>query len=875
MGLLNRFTGLFRRNRLERELDEELQLHIELKTQENVAAGMPPEEARYAALRAFGGVEQKKEECRDADHLRWLEDIIQDLRYGLRQLRRNPGFTIVAVLTLALGIGANTGVFSVVDAVLLRPLPFYHPHSLAWIAGGDGTGGLSAVSFQVVDFEELHRRNQSFQQLTAYMAFFGDSDYTLTGRGQPQMISGVMVAENFFQTLGIRPAIGRLFTPEECQKGGPAVALLSYAFWRREFKAEAGIVGKTVTINKQAVTVLGVLPSSFDFGSVFSPGLKMDIFVPAVMDVLRNWGRQLAILGRLKPGVTVAQAQAEVNVLIPQIKAANHDSFDLGSATITGLRDHVSGKLRRSLIVLWCAVVLILLVACVNLSNMMLVRAAARNKEFAMRLALGAGRGRLVRQLLTEGLVLAGAGTVLGLAIAFAVTRYLAHQGSVALPLLSTVRLDATTLLWTALIAVGAAMLFGLFPALRISATNLQEELKDVSLGTSEGRKHDRMRAILLVSEVALACMLLIGAGLLLRSFLGILDIDLGFQPSRAAAISIRYDEGGNEAQRGAVLQEILRQVTALPGVESAAITDMLPLGRNRSWNFSPEGKVFPKGKSPDALVEVVTPGYFRTMGIHMMEGRDFNWQDTSSSEGVFIINETAARRCWPGQDPVGRLSQGPGTGVKRVIGVVSDVSETTIENSGVPEIYVPATQNWPVGAELVVRTKLPPNALSSSVMKTLRDINPGQPAAEFRPLQHLVDHANSPRRFVVLLVTSFALLGLLLASLGLYAVISYSANRRVREIGIRMALGAEKGDVLRMVLGQGLKLALIGVAIGIAGALALTRFLASMLFGVKPTDPLTFVVVSLILVAVALVACYVPARRAAKVDPMVALRYE
>jgi putative ABC transport system permease protein len=866
---------LFRRGRVEREMDEEFHSHLALRVADLERQGISRSEAERQARIEFGGYQNYKEECRETLGTRLLQELWQDIRYGLRQLRRNPGFTAVAVLILALGIGANTAVFSVVDAVLLRSLPFYQPQSLAWIAGGDGTGGLSAVSFQVVDFEELQRRNQSFQQLTAYMAFFGDSDYTLTGRGQPQMISGVMVAENFFQTLGIRPAIGRLFTPEECQMGGPAVALLSYAFWRHEFNADAGIVGKTVTINKQAVTVVGVLPPSFDFGSVFSPGLKMDIFVPAVMDVLRNWGRQLAILGRLKRGVKVPQAQAEVNVLIPQIKAANHDSFDLGTATVTGLRDHVSGKLRRSLIVLWCAVGLILLVACVNLSNMMLVRAAARNKEFAMRLAMGAGRGRLIRQLLTEGLVLAGAGTVLGLAIAFTIARYLAHQGSVALPLLSTVRLDATALLWTALIAVGAAMLFGLFPALRFSATSLQEELKDVGRGASEGRKHDRMRAILLVSEVALACMLLIGAGLLLRSFLGILDIDLGFQPSRAAAVSIRYDEGGNEAQRGAVLEEILRQVTALPGIESAAITDMLPLGRNRSWNFSPEGKVFPKGKSPDALVEVVTPGYFRTMGIHMIEGRDFNWQDTSSSEGVFIINETAARRYWPGQDPVGRLSQGPGAGVKRVIGVVSDVSETTVENSGVPEIYVPVTQNWPVGAELVVRTKLPPNALSSSVMKTLREINPGQPAAEFRPLQHLVDHANSPRRFVVMLVTSFALLGLLLASLGLYAVISYSANRRVREIGIRMALGAEKRDVLRMIVGQGLWLALIGVVIGTAGALALTRFLSSLLYGVKPTDPLTFIAVSLILIAVALLACYIPARRAAKVDPMVALRYE
>jgi predicted permease len=872
---LIRLASLFHRRQREHDMAEELEVHLQMHIEDNLRSGMSPEEARRQANIKLGGLEQVKEDCRDTWSVRFFSELTQDVRYGLRQLRRNPGFAAISIVILALGIGANTAVFSVVDAVLLRPLPFYQPQSLAWIAGGDGTGGLSAVSFKVVDFEELQRRNQTFQQLTAYMPFFGDSDYTLTGRGEPQRVTGVMVAGNFFPTLGVRPSLGRLFTPEELQKGGRPSVLLSYAFWRHEFDADPGIVGKSITIEKTAVTVVGVLPASFDFGSVFSPGLRTDVFVPAIMDDIRNWGNTLAILGRLKPGVTVARAQAEVNVLIPQIKAANHNSFYLGSATVTGLRDHVSGKLRRSLMVLWCAVGLILLIACVNLSNMMLVRAAARNKEFAMRLALGAGRGRLVRQLLTEGLVLAGAGTVLGLALAFTVTRYLAHQGSVALPLLSSVRLDGTALLWTALIAVGAAMLFGLFPAFRFSSTNLQEELKDVGPGTSEGRKHDRMRAILLVSEVALACMLLIGAGLLLRSFLGILDVDLGFQPSRAAAISIRYEDGGNAARRGAALQEILRQITALPGVESAGVTDMLPLDRNRSWGFSPQGRAYGKDENPHGFVFVITPGYFRTMGIHLIEGRDFNWQDTSASQSVFIINQTAARLYWPGQDPVGRLSQGPGPGLNRVVGVVSDVSETSVEDSAVPEIYVPATQNGPEGAELVVRTKLPPEALSTTVMKVLRKINPGQPAAEFRPLQHLVDHANSPRRFVVMLVTSFALLGLLLASLGIYAVISYSVARRTQEIGIRMALGAESKDVLGMVVGQGLRLALIGVAIGIAGALMLTRFLSSLLFGVKPTDPLTYIAVSLVLIVVALAACYVPARRAANVDPMVALRYE
>jgi predicted permease len=866
---------MFKRMRKQSDFNAELEAHIAHEVDRLKEQGLSDKEARTAARRTFGNVTRARERFYESSRWRWWDNFRQDVRFAFRGLRRDRAFALLAVLILGIGIGANTAVFSVVDAILLRPLPFHHPESLAWIAGGDGTGGLSSVTFQVAGFEELQRHAHSYQELTAYMPFFGDSDYTLTGRGQPQLISGVMVAQNFFQTLGVRPFIGRLFTPKECQKGGPPAALLGYAFWRREFNADPAIVGKTVTLNKQAVTVVGVLSSSFDFGSFFSPGLEMDVFVPAVMDNMRGWGNTLAIIGRLKPGNTIAQAQAEARLLIHQLRVAHPNDFYQDGGTITGLRDHVSGKLRRSLLVLWCAVGLILLIGCVNLSNMMLVRTAARSKEFAMRLALGAGRGRLIRQLLTEGMALAVTGATLGLAIAFAVTRYLAHQASVALPLLNSVRVDGTALAWTAFIAVAAALLFGFAPALRITATNLQEALKDAGPGLSEGRKHDRLRGMLLISEVALACMLLIGAGLLLRSFLEILDVDLGFQPNRAAVIRVRYDDGGNAARRGAVLQQILQRVTALPGIESAGITDMLPLGRNREWGFAPKGKVFTKGEYPNAFVQVITPGYLRAMGIRLIEGRDFNWHDTSKSESVFIINQAAARRYWPGEDPVGRLSQGPGPGVNRVVGIVSDVSETTVEDSNVPEIYVPATQNDPEGAELVVRTKLPPEALSTSVMKTLREINPGQPATEFLPLQHLVDHANSPRRFVVLLVTSFALLGLLLASLGIYAVISYSVARRTQEIGIRMALGAQKGDVLRMVVSRGLKLAVAGAAIGVAGALALMQFLTSLLYGFNPTDPTTFIAVSLVLIAVALAACYIPARRAAKVDPMVALRYE
>jgi predicted permease len=658
-------------------------------------------------------------------------------------------------------------------------------------------------------------------------------------------------------------------------KGGRPAILLTQPFWQRQFAANPGIVGQAITLNNLAFTVVGVLPDTFDFSGVFAPGLQMDFFVPIVMDDIRNYGHMLSVMGRLKPGVTPGQAQAEVTLLLSQSKAQNPSWLTDVKTTVTGLREYVSGKLRRSLIVLWCAVGLILLIVCVNLLNLLLARAAGRSKEFAMRSALGAGRGRLIRQLLTESLVLSGAGALLGLGFAFAIIRYLAHQGSIALPLLSSVRVDVTALTWTLLIAVATSVLFGLVPGFKMSGGNPQEALKDAGPGMSAGRKHERLRSVLVISEVALACVLLIGAGLLLRSFLRVLDVDLGFQPSRAATIKVDYDDGGNPARRGAILQEILRRVSAIPGIESAGMSDMLPLDRNRSWGLRAKGRAYRQGENEDAFVYVVTPGYFGAMGMHLREGRDFNWQDTPTGEPVIIINQAAARRHWPGEDPVGRLAQGIGDADTRVIGVISDVRESSVEETSSPEVFVPATQAGPAGAELVVRTKLPPEALASSVLKTLRTLNPGQPANEFRPLQQIVDHAVSPRRFFVSLVACFAVLGLVLASLGIYGVISYSVAQRTQEIGIRMALGATPSQVLFGVIAKTLRVALIGIALGIIGSLAAAKWIASLLFGTAPTDPATFVGVILLLSAVGFIAGYIPARRATKVDPLVALRYQ
>jgi predicted permease len=685
-----------------------------------------------------------------------------------------------------------------------------------------------------------------------------------------------MVAGNFFQTLGVQPALGRLFVNEECVKGGRKAVLLSDAFWLREFAANPAILGKSITLNKVSVTVVGVLPPRFDFGSVFAPGLRIDVFVPAVMDDMRNWGNTLALVGRLKPGVPVSRAQAEADLLFPQLRLAHKDwELDYAS-TIIPLGDFVSGKLRRSLLVLWCAVGLILLIVCVNLSSLLLARAVSRSKEFALRTALGAGRMRLVRQLATESLVLAVSGAALGLTVAYLITAWLANQGSIALPLLSSVTVDGAALLWTLAITGAITVVLGLVPALRLADGDIPEALKDGGRSMSAGRRHETLRASLVVSEVALACVLLVGAGLLLRSFLKVLDIDPGFEASRAAAIRVDYDDGGKAERRGPVLQEMLRRISALPGVEAAGVADMLPLGRNRAWGFTIKGKSYPKGGigADIALVRIVTPGYLAAMGMRLREGRDFTWRDGTRDPQVMILNQAAVREFWPaGENPLGRLVNRDGD--TKVVGIISDVRGNSLEAAAEPEMYLPVTQADPEGAELVIRSKLPPSALASDVMKTLRSMNPAQPASELRPLQQIVDQAVSPRRFFVLLVCSFATLGLILASLGIYGVISYSVNRQTQEIGIRMALGAAASQVQRGVVAGALRLAFTGIALGVVASFVAAKWIASLLFATEPTDPYTFGAIVALLSVVAAVAGYVPARRASRIDPMVALRSE
>ena len=811
----------------------------------------------------------------------YWSDAVHDVRYTVRTLGRDPGFATVSILILTLAIGANIAVFSVVNTLLLRPLPFPDSHQLVWIAPPPAECGLSCATYSADAYEEFRAQSRVYQDVTGYFAFSTPDNLRLTGRGEPEPATSIDVIGNFFQVLSVQPAIGRLFTAEEARGGAHPVALLANAYWRRQFNADPAIVGKAVELNGIPITVVGVLPASFDFGAVFSPGAKVDLFTPLDLDKARDWGNIVTLLGRLKPGVTVPQALDDAQRVAPNmyfnVKYPRTLGRYKGDLIPVPLRVYVTGKLRRSLIALWFAVGAILLIAGVNLSNLLLARAAARAKEFAVRGALGACRGRIVRLLLMESLLLSCAGAALGLGLALILIVWLKHQGSLALPLLSTLRIDIQSLGWTVLIALFTAVIFGVLPGLRVAGGNLQEVLKDSGPGAGLGRKHERVRAALVVSEVALACVLLVSAGLLMRSFLKVLDVDLGFQPDRAAAIKIDYDDSApsadaGQAKRGAIFQQILARVSALPGVQAAGMADYLPLGPNREWDTPvPQGKTFAPGELPEPLVYVITPGFIHALGIRL-HGRDFTWADGPHSERVVLINASAARVYWPGEDAVGRILM-RGTEQDRVVGVVDDVHEENVEGGAGSQIYYPATQQGPAGAQLVVRTSLPPAALATSVLRALRDLNPEQPAAEFRPIRTIVDRAVSPRRFFMLLVGAFAGLGMLLAALGIYGVISYSVAQKTQEIGVRMALGASAGRVRRGVILNTLRLALAGIAVGTAASVVSARLIASLLFATSPWDVTTYAGVMLSLIAVALISGYLPARRASGIDPMTALR--
>ncbi len=868
--LLVRFRSFFRKRELDRDLESEMAADLELAVEENVRRGMPLEEARRHALIRIGGMESARELHREARGLPFLDTLLQDLRYTFRNLRRDAGFTTFAILIAGLGIGASSTVFSVVNTLLIRPLPFSDPGRLVWMWNGRSTNDRAT---QVGNFLDLRDHNKSFSDLAAYFAFTSVGDTKLTGDGEPERLNSMPVSQNFFPALGVQPQLGRVFNADECRWRGPKVVLLSYGFWKRRFNSDPGVVGRSLILDDAPTTVVGVMPESFNFAAVFAPGGRIDFFVPFPLTKETDaWGNTLAVIGRLKPGATIQSAQAEFRVLGKEIHAAHRDRNDI-EPVFGSLDDHVSGQLRPALFLLVCAVGVVMLIVCANLSNLLLARTATRQKEMAIRAALGAGRSRLIRQMLTESIVLAFCGAVLGLILAVTGTSILAHLDGISIPLLGGVQVDGRVAGFTLVIAVLTGLMFGLAPAFQVPALALHDSLKDSNRGSSEGKRHSWIRGALVVSEIAFACVLLVGAGLLIRSFLRVLDVNMGFQPERAAAMRIDpSSQYSTPAQRSAYFSEALRLAKSVPGIDSAGLTDVLPLDGDRNWGVSGKGQVYPEGQGPEAYVRIVSDGYLRAMGIPLRAGRDFTERDTPSSEQVIIVNETLARTLWPGQNPIGQMMTQDGG--RRVVGIVGDVRHLALEKGAGGEIYLPIRQTGDYSAVyLVVRTTLPPSGLAAAVRASLRQIDPNLPGNDFRTVQQLVDRSVSPRRFIVLLLAGFSGFALILASLGIYGVISYSVSQRTQEIGIRMALGASARALQTGILGQTLGLAAIGMAVGGVASWILARALSGLLFGVTSGDPVTFVAMLAMITVVAGLAGYVPARRASRIDPMVALR--
>lgn len=878
---LNRLASFFRRADRERDLDAELEAHFAFAVEEKIRAGFSPVEARRQAVLRFGGLELAKELHRDARSLPFLECLLQDLRYSFRAMRREPGFTLFAVLIVGLGIGASVTVFGVLSAVLVRPLPFLDPNRLVWLANSSTSNNLSGQTLQVKPFLDYKQRNKSFTDVAAYFAFYGVGDSKLSVNGESERLNALPVSQNFFPLLGVRLELGRMFSNDECKWNGPRAVLLSDGLWRRRFGSDPRVVGSRIILDDSPVTVAGVLPASFDFGSVFAPGTHMDLYLPfPLTPETDRWGNTISVVGRLKPGVGIKKALAEAQVLSNQITRERPRGANGLDLTGVFLREHVSGKLRPALLVVACAVGVVMLIVCANLANLLLARSVSRQKEFAIRSAVGAGRERLIRQILTESLLLSSCGAVLGWVLAFGGTHGLAKLSSFNIPLMSEIHIDPAALFFTLLLALVTGVVFGLIPALQVPNLTVNSALKEQHRGSTDSRQHHWIRSGLVISEVAFACVLMVGTGLLIRSFLRVLDVNLGFRPAQVAAL--RIDPSGNNMkpeQTLAYINECLRRVREMRGVEAAGLTDALPLGRNRTWGAGAQGISYKDGEYPTAFVHIITDGYLDAMRISLKAGRDFSARDVAASDPVVLINESLARALWPRQNAIGQFLAG-GYGAAnnskgtRVIGVVKDVRHLALEQSSGPEMYFTVRQVPDYGSlDLVVRSTHDVANLTSMVRSAILPLYPGLPRERFRPLQQVVDRAVSPRRFIVLLLSGFACFALILASLGIYAVISYSVSQREQEIGIRMALGASPGRLRTSIVLQTLSLASGGLLLGAGASGFLTQAMKGLLFGVAPTDPATFAGILIVLIVVAAAAGYLPAWRASKIEPMTALR--
>jgi putative ABC transport system permease protein len=804
-----------------------------------------------------------------------METLWQDVRYGFRMLWKNPGFTLVAVLALALGIGANSTIFSFVNGILLRPLPYQQPERLVLLDEISTKENARSIGVSFPNFLDWREQNRVFEEIAAYV----ENSYTLVGGGEPEQVKGASVSSGLFEVVGVAPMMGRTIRPEEDRPDADTVVILSHGLWQRRFGAARDIIGQTISINNRSRTVIGVMPPGFQFPEV------ADLWLPLALDTKR-WTRNdhgLSAIARLKQGVTLAQAQDEMVSVAHRIEEQNPVTNEGLSVNVHNLREGLVGDYRRALMILLGVVGFVLLIACANVANLLLARASVRQKEMSIRAALGASRWRIVRQLVTESLLLSVMGGVLGLLLALWGLDLLLAAIPIEIPFWMKFNLDGRVLGFTVAVSLLTGIVFGSVPALQASKIDLNEALKEGGRSAAAGAGRRRLRSLLVVVEVALSLVLLVGAGLMMRSFLRLRQVDPGVDPKNVLTMTVslpraKYTEPEKQV---AFFQQLLERTNALPGVETAGAVSNLPLsGSLWGRSLTVEGRpVLPVGQAPMINHCVTTPNYFRSMGIRLLAGRDFAPPDTKDAPRVTVIDERLAREFWPGESPLGkRIRFGPPEANEpwhTIVGVVGEVRHERLEMATRKSIYVPHSQIPDRQMVLTIRTATDPMSLAAAVRGQVKELDPDQPVSDVRPMSEVISRSVWQPRLYAILFGIFAAVALVLATVGIYGVMAYSVTQRTHEIGIRMALGAQSSDVLKMVLGHGLLLALTGVVIGLGAAFALTRLMASLLFNVSATDPITFTLIALLLMLVALVACLVPARKAMKVDPMVALRYE
>ena len=870
------WRNVFHKDRVDQEFTEEIQAYLDMLTETKIREGLTPREARRNALVELGGVEQVHEKVREIRMGQFIETAWRDVRLGVRALVHSPIFSVVTVLSLALGIGANTAIFSVVNGLLLRPLPFPESERIVdvWHTPPQQSfPGLDRFSVSPANYFDWKAQSSVFEQ----MAVYGYTGLSLSTSNDPLPLIGATVSSDFFSVLRTNAMQGRTFTPDEEQPGRDQVAVIGHALWQRAFGANPNIIGQTLTLNSRSFTVVGIMPAGFEFPR------EADLWVPLAWDEKERQIRSIhdyLVIARLKQNVSQEQAQAEMNTISSRLEQQYPEDNKGWGAVVIPLREDIVGDIRPALLVLFCAVGFVLLIACANVANLMLARGANRQREIAVRIALGAGRARLIRQLLTESVLLAVSGGLLGLLLAVWGSRMLVQLGG--LPNSGDIGIDTWALGFTLLVSFGVGIIIGIVPALQLTRTNLSDTLKQGSGRTGGSAIKQHTRKALVISEVALSLVLLIGAGLMIRSFWKLQNVNPGFYTGNALTMSvaltpIRYSE---PHQQLGFLDRALEQIRAVPGVVSVGATTTIPLGGSGSTQpFSIEGR--PAGavaEQPMAQTRYITSDYFRAIGIPLRQGRFFSDHDRDNSVQVIIISEAMARRFWPGENPIGKrltpsfhLEQG----AREIVGVVGDVKASGLDVDSAAMMYLPYKQSPRPYMSFVVRTASNPENLVQPVSAAIYSIDKEQALTEIQTMDQVLTESLSGRRFNMTLLLTFAGVALLLAAVGVYGVMNYTVTLRRRELGIRMALGAGRMDVLRLVLRQGLTLTLIGVAAGLISAYALTRLMASLLYGVTATDYLTFASVSAVLIAVGVAASYVPARRATKVNPTIALRTE